>query len=566
MADENKKQTAILESVLGELRKSNAMKREESGGDALVGGIPFGSAQFTDDIDKGFKALGKDNTESLDKVGGQLKENSEATESNASADEEDQRDKTNIFKKMTASLQGIGASLKDKAVNITKGLFGKIPFGTLFGLGIMALISFLDSKEWMMIGKWVEDTIEFLKKLWMNVLKPILSKLANFALDTAAFIADPSWENTKKLLGDNKAVLGTLLGLLAVKSFGISGIVTGIKKVSTLLGSKFGEAGLLGAKTGLGKLVGIGGLAVSVAIAINNAIDAVAKAEDWKVSEISAGIGGFLGGTESGWMNAFRNGGTYAIGGASAGFLMGGPVGALIGGLGGFALGAIFGYFGGEKIAQGVDSMGKWIAKTWDSVLESIGSFVENALLNIKSFLGFATEEEERKIIEDKIKANEKALATAKKVESDYRDAVEESPMVKRHLAEGKKGSRSFMNRQMVKNIPAAQNKINEERVERLAVENQQLKIDLQDLKKKQEEDKKQLKLEQDQVAEQMKLPKSGGRLFERLGQGRGITNITDGSVSVIKKDNTTVVLEDMYNPNAFNTAGLQHLHNPHLR
>ena len=45
MADENKKQTAILESVLGELRKSNAMKREESGGDALVGGIPFGSAQ-----------------------------------------------------------------------------------------------------------------------------------------------------------------------------------------------------------------------------------------------------------------------------------------------------------------------------------------------------------------------------------------------------------------------------------------------------------------------------------------------------------------------------------------
>jgi len=142
-----------------------------------------------------------------------------------------------------------------------------------------------------------------------------------------------------------------------------------------------GDFDLLGGKFNIGNLLQkAGGIAMIAGALIWGAMDAIAgwaKAEEWGTSQISAGIGGFLGGTGSGWENAFKNAGKFALMGAGIGLLAGGPVGALAGGLIGAALGGILGFIGGENLAKGFDAIGAWFVGIWESI---VSFFTENEL------------------------------------------------------------------------------------------------------------------------------------------------------------------------------------------
>jgi len=113
-----------------------------------------------------------------------------------------------------------------------------------------------------------------------------------------------------------------------------------------------------------------------------DAIRGVFKAKEWGTSKIAGGLGGLLGGTDSGIKGAFKNMGKWALLGVGKGFLVGGPVGAIAGGLIGGAIGMIFGAIGGERLAKGFDIIGKWFKEVWfTSLIE-----VFDDMLNISKF------------------------------------------------------------------------------------------------------------------------------------------------------------------------------------
>ena len=115
------------------------------------------------------------------------------------------------------------------------------------------------------------------------------------------------------------------------------------------------------------------------------------NAEDWGVSKVSGAIGGALAGNGEGLGNAAKNGIKWALTFGAVGGLAGGPVGILVGSLGGLVIGSILGYFGGEKVANEIQSvidafdihsLSEGLKKVWDdsqkSYLEKAGlSFVE---------------------------------------------------------------------------------------------------------------------------------------------------------------------------------------------
>jgi hypothetical protein len=110
-------------------------------------------------------------------------------------------------------------------------------------------------------------------------------------------------------------------------------------------------------------------IAGGVAMAIGDAFAGITKAGEWGTDKISAGLGGFLGGTGSGIAGAFANMGKWALAGAGIGAIMGVGIfsipGAILGGLIGAAIGGILGFIGGEKIAKGLNWVGKLIGKLW---------------------------------------------------------------------------------------------------------------------------------------------------------------------------------------------------------
>ena len=126
----------------------------------------------------------------------------------------------------------------------------------------------------------------------------------------------------------------------------------------------------------------IGLIAGGLLWAVIDGIKGAFLAEKWGVNKISAFVGAFLGGTGSGWKNAFKQGGKWALVGVGTGFLVGGPIGALVGGLIGTALGGIMGYFGGEKIAKGFSVLGQWLK---DSFLDGIMNFFKNMVKSVTS-------------------------------------------------------------------------------------------------------------------------------------------------------------------------------------
>jgi len=265
------------------------------------------------------------------------------------AEAEGKKDSKNHLTKLMSPLKGI----KDNLVNLGKNIGGKVKVGIMAMAGaaaLFALLKFLDSDTWK---EWKNKLIPKLTELLTNVGKDIKS----FITDIGAVWDDPNWENIKKLLGDHKGKLASIALLLAVKTFGVAGLYTGVKSIGKLIGTKLGPAALI----------------TGVAMAVKDAWDGWFLSEEWGVSKLSGAIGGMFGGT--GKPASLKGMGGQALKWGLIGAGLGSffpIVGTFIGGAVGALIGTILGYFGGEKIAQAVDGFGKWVSKTWDNLIESI--------------------------------------------------------------------------------------------------------------------------------------------------------------------------------------------------
>ena len=107
-----------------------------------------------------------------------------------------------------------------------------------------------------------------------------------------------------------------------------------------------------------------------VALAVGAITDFVTG---WKEDGLAGAIGKGLGGAGEGVWNSikqsFKVGGLGATIGGAIGFLFGGVgaiPGAIIGGLIGMAIGAVAGYFGGDKITEGLKEAGKAVSDAWE--------------------------------------------------------------------------------------------------------------------------------------------------------------------------------------------------------
>ena len=174
---EDQKQTAVLENVLGEVKKlnTNVTKSEEG----KTTGLAFGSAQISDDINKLDESL----NDSVNKVGAQLKDNADTAQGSAAAETEDKRDQMNIFKKLLGGISGIGkgiggmlSSFGKGAIDAAKGGFESIK-GALLPLLLPALLALLNSEQWKKIGAIVEEVVGALKVFYEGVLVPIFNSL-----------------------------------------------------------------------------------------------------------------------------------------------------------------------------------------------------------------------------------------------------------------------------------------------------------------------------------------------------------------------------------------------------
>jgi hypothetical protein len=148
----------------------------------------------------------------------------------------------------------------------------------------------------------------------------------------------------------------------------------------------------------LAKALPIAGIIASLGWAIMDGIKGLNMAEAWGVNKVEGFIGSFLGGTGSGWMNAFKNAGKWALMGVSAGFLIGGPIGALVGGLIGAVIGGLLGFFGGEKIAQATKAVKDWAIGLWDKTVagfKAMGQWFQNSFFKI-----FGKKDKEGKVIQ----------------------------------------------------------------------------------------------------------------------------------------------------------------------
>tara|TARA_B100000424_G_scaffold6352_1_gene4752 strand:- start:837 stop:2507 length:1671 start_codon:yes stop_codon:yes gene_type:complete len=170
---EEEKQTAVLENVLGEVKKlnTNVTKSEEG----KTTGLAFGSAQISDDVQN----LDDNLNDSVEKVGAQLKNNADEAQGNESQETEDKRDQMNIFKKMFSGISNLGVSLGklgEGIFNVAKGGAQSL-FNTVLPLLLPAIFSMLNSDFWKKTGEVVDQITEALKSFYNNILLPIFTSL-----------------------------------------------------------------------------------------------------------------------------------------------------------------------------------------------------------------------------------------------------------------------------------------------------------------------------------------------------------------------------------------------------
>ena len=184
-----------------------------------------------------------------------------------------------------------------------------------------------------------------------------------------------NWRSAKKSLKPFSVLAGgTAAG--AAAGAGGGGFLSNLAAETggEVLGRSLRKKGLVGkglrsAGRGIGTIatkigpkgLALGGLATfAVMGAMDMAKGAMHKHKTWGKSRVSSGVGALLGGTGSGFKNAFAGFGKWGGLGVKIG-AVGGPMGMIAGGLIGGSIGAILGVIGGEKIAGLFDTLGKWL-------------------------------------------------------------------------------------------------------------------------------------------------------------------------------------------------------------
>lgn len=163
---------------------------------------------------------------------------------------------------------------------------------------------------------------------------------------------------------------------------GIGGFLGGTGKGWSNAFANAGKWALIGA--GAGFLIGgpVGAIAGGlIGAAIGGLLgyiggEAIAK----YINGTFSSIGAFLGGTGSGWKNAFANAGKWALIGAGVGFVVGGPIGALAGGFIGAAIGLLLGYIGGQKINTFFAGVGKFFVDAGHAIANATVTLFKGAV------------------------------------------------------------------------------------------------------------------------------------------------------------------------------------------
>lgn len=327
----------------------------------------------------------------------------------------------------SGSKSGLGKSVAagaQKGKSIMDKLFGGVVTGLLSGLlGVMGkviggvavlgykLVSKLVASIAAAYGiKGMGDAVEKGKPSWMKktdtatppttspatTTKPIArtppstmtaEEMAKFKANRAAGM-DPI-EAKKQAQGfksmDRKAVSMAEKKAAATAAEGATGAVAkgGIKES---LSKAIPALGKIGGKLSVGVLKTIPFIGPIISL-IFDFFEGGAMAESLGVSKASGIMGTILGGAEGGIMNSFLNAGKWAMMGAAVGSVV--PVvGTILGGVVGAIIGAIMGYFGGDVIAEKIDSaftgISRFIEDSWNG-LKDIGTYLGTQISNLLS-------------------------------------------------------------------------------------------------------------------------------------------------------------------------------------
>jgi len=187
-----------------------------------------------------------------------------------------------------------------------------------------------------------------------NRMNPII------ILDNIRTFTKHTWEETKRTSKYQNKFMSLLRNVFM---FGFNLVKNMFGKFKGLLGG--GLTSLLGSRIGLGGLMGAPGLLMGG----YDAYKGVKKAKEWGVHKVFAGIGGFLGGTGKGAMNALKG----VTKGVSIGSMIGTAIapglGTAIGGAVGAIAGGLLGLIGGENIAKFMSFIGEKIKALAKGVL-----------------------------------------------------------------------------------------------------------------------------------------------------------------------------------------------------
>lgn len=230
----------------------------------------------------------------------------------------------------------------------------------------------------------------------INNISNIDSTVPNFSLasvpkESELFNPEPEMINVHPSKEDvaKKGDLGSILiaNILEDLDFGQDEKKDGL--LSGLMGA-FGGTGIGAVATSMFgtimKAAPLAAIAGGIIWSVMDGITAVGEAENWGVSNVSAFLGGFFGGTGSGWENVLPNAGKGALAGAGVGLMAFGPVGAIAGLLIGGVVSGVLGYFGGEKIAQVFDSVIDSLPGIWEKLKEVTSSIFDFFFEGIKNF------------------------------------------------------------------------------------------------------------------------------------------------------------------------------------
>ena len=270
--------------------------------------------------------------------------------------------------------------------------FSKFAFGAL----AIAALSFLNSPLFNeYYDKIVNVIVPALIKIYEKVLKPLAKYIGGKLLNAFKGIQEviDGKKGVLEYILENKAVVATIALALAPKGM-FSVLAKGVGLMGTGIKAAWGTKAVQGFLKGAGgKMLGVGALVYGLARAVKDGFDGHAKSKEWGVDKFSATIGGALAGTKSGLKGATEQATKWAAILGGAGMLIFPPIGAVIGGALGLVIGGILGYFGGEKIAKGIDNMTKKLGEAWETLTSFFSDKIGAMFDGVKKFFGIEVKE-----------------------------------------------------------------------------------------------------------------------------------------------------------------------------